>query len=64
MVFCNTRLPGTIHAFSLAARSPGSLMRRQLVAWSLVVASLAANPALAQPAKPKNGPLGMKLVAA
>src|SRR5271170_1916308 len=35
---------------------------RVLVASCLVVAALTANPALAQPAKPKDGPLGMKFV--
>jgi formylglycine-generating enzyme required for sulfatase activity len=35
---------------------------RVLVASCLVVATLTANPALAQPAKPKDGPLGMKFV--
>jgi eukaryotic-like serine/threonine-protein kinase len=39
------------------------LSHRVLVASCLVVAALTANPALAQPAKPKDGPLGMKFVA-
>jgi len=38
------------------------LAHRVLVASCLVVAALIANPALAQPAKPKDGPLGMKFV--
>ena len=38
------------------------LSHRVLVASCLVVAALTANPALAQPAKPKDGPLGMKFV--
>ena len=38
------------------------LSHRILVASCLVVAALTANPALAQPAKPKDGPLGMKFV--
>jgi formylglycine-generating enzyme required for sulfatase activity len=38
------------------------LWHRVLVASCFVVAALTANPALAQPAKPKDGPLGMKFV--
>ena len=38
------------------------MSHRVLVASCLVVAALTANPALAQPAKPKDGPLGMKFV--
>src|SRR5580692_3280588 len=38
------------------------LSQRVLVASCLVVAGLTADPALAQPAKPKDGPLGMKFV--
>ena len=38
------------------------LSHRVLVASCLVVAALTANPALAQPAMPKEGPLGMKFV--
>ena len=38
------------------------LSHRVSVALCLVVAALTANPALAQPAKPKDGPLGMKFV--
>jgi hypothetical protein len=38
------------------------LSDRVLVASCLVVAALIANPALAQPTKPKDGPLGMKFV--
>src|ERR1700681_422517 len=38
------------------------LSHRVLVAPCLVVAALTATPALAQPAKPKDGPLGMKFV--
>jgi eukaryotic-like serine/threonine-protein kinase len=38
------------------------LSHRVLVASCLVVAALTANPALAQPAQPKDGPLGMKFV--
>ena len=38
------------------------LSHRVLVASCLVVIALTANPALAQPAKPKDGPLGMKFV--
>jgi len=38
------------------------LSHRVLVASCLVVAALTANPGLDQPAKPKNGPLGMKFV--
>ena len=38
------------------------LSHRVLVASCLVVAALTANPACAQPAKPKDGPLGMKFV--
>src|SRR5450755_1791088 len=38
------------------------LSHRVLVASCLVVAALTANPALAQPAKPKDGALGMKFV--
>jgi formylglycine-generating enzyme required for sulfatase activity len=38
------------------------LAHRVLVLSCLVVAALTANPALAQPAKPKDGPLGMKFV--
>jgi hypothetical protein len=39
------------------------LSHRVLVASCLVVGALTANPALAQPAKAKDGPLGMKYVA-
>jgi formylglycine-generating enzyme required for sulfatase activity len=38
------------------------LSHRVLVASCLVVAALTANPVWAQPAKPKDGPLGMKFV--
>jgi formylglycine-generating enzyme required for sulfatase activity len=38
------------------------LSHRVLIASCLLVAGLTANPALAQPAKPKDGPLGMKFV--
>jgi formylglycine-generating enzyme required for sulfatase activity len=38
------------------------LSQRVLVASCLVVGALTANPALAQPAQPKDGPLGMKFV--
>jgi len=38
------------------------LLHRVLVASCLVVAALTANPVWAQPAKPKEGPLGMKFV--
>src|SRR5947209_1563667 len=36
--------------------------RRLLLASCLVVAALTGNPALAEPPKPKDGPLGMKFV--
>ena len=38
------------------------LSHRVLIASCLVVIALTANPTLAQPAKPKDGPLGMKFV--
>jgi formylglycine-generating enzyme required for sulfatase activity len=46
----------------LPERSLPMLSHRVLVASCLVVIALTANPALAQPAKPKDGPVGMKLV--
>jgi hypothetical protein len=38
------------------------LSHRLLVAFCLIVAALTAHPALAQPAKAKDGPLGFRLV--
>src|ERR1700722_7980145 len=46
----------------LRERSLPMFSHRVLVASCLVVAALTANPALAQPTKPKDGPLGMKFV--